>query len=104
MPTFGEGGPKIVDIGVKKDQSTLIMPNTELADGTATTGATFTSIYALKFGDPFLKGWQFDSVSAEDIGMLENGVSYRSIIDWGCGIYFYNPRSIARIYDIQAAE
>jgi len=104
LPTFGEGGPKIVDIGVKKDQSTLIMPNTELANGTAITGATFTSIYALKLGDPFLKGWQFDSVNAEDIGLLENGVSYRSIIDWGCGIYFYNPRSMARIYNIQAAE
>jgi hypothetical protein len=103
LATFGEGGAKIVDIGVKKDQSTLIMPNTELANGTATTGATFTSIYALKTGDPYLKGWQFDNIDTVDMGLLENGVSYRTIIDWGVGMYFYNPRSVSRLYNIQAA-
>jgi len=103
LATFGEGGPKIVDIGVKKDQSTLIMPNTELANGTATTGATFTSIYALKLGEPYLKGWQFDNIDTVDMGLLENGVSYRTMIDWGVGMYFYNPRSVARLYNIQAA-
>lgn len=103
LATFGDGGAKIVDIGVKKDQSTLIMPNTELANGTATTGATFTSIYALKIGDPYLKGWQFDNIDTNDMGLLENGVSYRTIIDWGVGMYFYNPRSVARLYNIQAA-
>lgn len=103
LMTFGEGGPKIVDIGVKADQSTLIMPNTELANGTATTGATFTSIYALKLGDPYLKGWQFNPITTVDKGLLEDHVSVRTVIDWGVGIYFYNPRSVARLYDIQAA-
>ena len=100
--TWGVGGPAIIDIGLKGDQSTSIILNTELNDGTAVTGGTETSIYAVKFGDEFLKGFQRKDVEAEDVGLLEDQITYRSYIDWNPGIMLVSPRSVARIYGIQA--
>ncbi len=102
VPQFGPGGPRIYDIGYKADMTSLIIGNVEDGDG-ALTGGSATSIYAVKFGDEYLNGWQFKDIDVTDIGLLENGVSFRTIIDWGVGLYFYNPRSIARLYDIVAA-
>jgi len=101
--TWGVGGPAIIDIGLKGDQSTSIILNTELNDGTAVTGGTETSIYAVKFGDEFLKGFQRKDVEAEDVGLLEDQITYRSYIDWNPGIMLVSPRSVARIYGIQAS-
>jgi len=101
--TWGAGGPAIIDIGLKGDQSTNIILNTELNDGTAVTGGTETSIYAVKFGDEFLKGFQRKELEAEDVGLLEDRITYRSVIDWDPGIMLVSPRSVARIYGIQAS-
>jgi hypothetical protein len=100
--TWGVGGPAIIDIGLKGDQSTEIILNTETNDGTAVTGGTETSIYAAKFGEEFLMGFQRKEVDAEDVGLLEDRITYRSVIDWNPGIMLVSPRSVARIYGIQA--
>jgi len=101
--TWGAGGPAIIDIGYKGDQSTGIILNTELANGTAVTGGVDTSIYAVKFGEEFLMGFQRKALEAEDQGLLENRTMYRSYIDWDPGIMIVNPRSVARLYGIVAA-
>jgi hypothetical protein len=88
-------------LGFKADQTTKIITDTE--NGTALTGGATTSVYAVKFGDEYLNAWQFEPISVEDIGLLENGVSVRTIIDWGIGLYMYNPRSVARLYGVVAA-
>ena len=103
LTTWGAGGPAIIDIGFKGDGTTNIILNTELNDGTAITGGTETSIYAVKFGDEFLKGFQRKELEAEDVGLLEDRITYRSIIDWNPGIMLVSPRSVARIYGIQAS-
>jgi len=102
-PTFGAGGPKIIDLGYKADQTTKIITDTETVAGVLTGGA-MTSIYAVKTGEPgYVKGWQFAPIDAMDMGLLESGVAYRTIVDWGVGLIFANPRSIARLYAITAA-
>jgi len=102
VATWGPGGPKIVDVGYKADQSTRIITNTETFAGLLTGGGQ-TSIYAVKFGDEYLKCFQFQPLEVTDVGLLESGVSVRTIIDWGVGLYFANPRSFARLYGLIAA-
>lgn len=101
--TYGKGGPKVIEIGYKVDQSTQIMPDTELANGSALTGATFSSIFCARFGEPFLAGWCQDPPKAEDVGLTEDRVNYRTVVRFSPGLYITHPRAIARAYNIQAS-
>jgi len=101
--TYGKGGPKIVQCGYKVDQSSQIMPDTELADGSALTGATFSSIICMRFGAPYLAGWNQEPPYAEDIGLIEARTHYRTVVRGSAGLYITHPRAIARAYNIQAA-
>jgi len=103
ITTFGPGGPLIVDLGYKADQTNRIIGNVELADGTALTGATSTSVYAMRMGEQYLHGLQLYDMDVKDKGELEDGVTYRTVIDWPVGISLVNPRSIARLVGIIAA-
>jgi hypothetical protein len=102
VPTWGPGGPRIHDLGAKADQTTKVITDTESATGVV-GGGTLTSLYAVKFGEEYINAFQFQDLDIIDVGLLESGVSERTIIDWGVGIYMYNPRSISRIRNIQAA-
>ena len=96
-------GATIRDIGYKADQSTRIITTTELATGAANTGGTFTSIYAVNYGTDHFFGWQFADPNVQDLGLLNNGVIYRTLIDWGVGLVNASTRSLARLYDIKLA-
>lgn len=103
--TFGAGGPILLDIGSTDplDRTALIIGNTELDDGSAETGGDATSIYSVKFGDEYMNGFQEYPLDTQDMGLLEDGVTYRTVIDWPLGIYFVHPYSIARLVGIVAA-
>ena len=103
VATYGPGGPAIYDIGWKADQTTRIIGNVELANGTALTGATSTSIYAVRFGEGFLKGIQLYDMDVQDVGLLEDRVNYRTVIDWPVGLFMVNPRAVARMVGLIAA-
>lgn len=94
-------GCAIRDIGRKRDQSTLIITNTELATGLADTGGTFTSIYAVNYSDGHFSGWQFDPLGAQDLGKLNTGMQYRTFVSWAGGLINYSTRSLARLYNIK---
>jgi hypothetical protein len=94
-------GAIIRDIGYKQDQTTRIITNTELATGLATTGSTYTSIYAVNYGTDYFFGWQFNEPVFEDLGLINNGVIYRTNINWAVGLLNSSTRSIARLYDIK---
>jgi hypothetical protein len=100
---WGADGPIIRDLGVKADQTTKIITDVEKLDGTILTTGTGTSIYAVKQGEDYLQGINLGMVDVNDIGMLENGVAYRTVIDWFVGITYINPRSMARLSGIVAA-
>ena len=99
ISTFGPGGPALLDLGVKANQTDQVL-GWEDAGG-AYAASLYGSIYAVKFGDEYINGWQFKPLTVTDKGVLENGTSMRTIIEWAVGIYFYNPRSFARLYNIK---
>lgn len=101
--TYGQGGPKLQQIGYKYDQSTQIMPDTELAAGTALTGGATSSIFCLRFGEPYIAGWMQERPFAEDVGLLENRTHYRTVVRGSAGLYITHPRAIARAFNIVAA-
>lgn len=92
----------IHDIGYQVDQASRIITTTESATG-ASTGGTYTSIYAVNYGVDHMFGWQYEPLSAIDLGLLNNGVIYRTTVDWVGGLMTQNKRSIGRLYDIKLA-
>jgi hypothetical protein len=101
--TYGNGGPVLIDAGYKYDLSTAILPDTETDAGSAMTGDNATSIYAVRLGEPYLAGFYKSPIKVDDVGLLEDRLNYRTVVDWAPGIYMVNPRSIARLYDIVSA-
>lgn len=93
-------GAVVKDIGYQADQATRIIPTVESATG-ASSGGTFTSIYAVNYGQDHFFGWQYEPVNARDLGLLNNGVTYRTVIDWAGGLMSTNIRSIGRLYNIK---
>lgn len=96
-------GAIVRDIGYKADQATRIITTTETAAGTAQTGSTFTSIYAVNYDTEHFFGWQFEPPNVQDLGLINNGVIYRTLVDWAVGLVNASTRSIARLYDIKLA-
>jgi len=92
-------GCRLVDIGVKADQSTEIITNTETLE--AAGAAESTSIYAVKFGiGELLWGIQEYPLEVEDKGLLEASPVYRTEVDWPLGLALADPRAIGRLYGI----
>lgn len=92
---------KVVNIGRKADQTTQIITSTETSAGAAGS-STYTSIYAARFGEDGLFGWQFDALVPKDIGLIGNGGStYRTVVDWAFGMMSTHTRCISRGYGIK---
>jgi hypothetical protein len=94
-------GAIVRDVGYKQDQSTRIITVTETSTGAADTTGTYTSIYAVNFGTDFFFGWQFSEPKFEDLGLINNGVLYRTNISWAIGLMNASTRSIARLFGIK---
>ncbi len=94
-------GATLRDIGYKADQSTRIITNTETSDGTADTGSTYTSLYAVNYSDDHFSGWQFGPLKADDLGLINNGVIYRTNINWVIGLSNSSNRSLGRLYGLK---
>ena len=95
-------GAKIIDAGFKVNSVAKVMGNVETAAGLL-TGSTRSSIFAVKFGPEYLTGWQQYSLDVQDLGLLDDGVTYRSLVDWMVGLAVTHPQSVARLYNIVAA-
>jgi len=91
------GQTRFIDIGVKADQTTEILPLTEAKGG----GTTETSIYFAKFAiGEFLWGIQEYPMEIEDKGLLESAPIYRTEMDWPLGLAVADPYSISRLFGI----
>jgi hypothetical protein len=89
----------IYDIGVKANQSTLVMAD-ELITGLA--GSDYFSIYAVKIGEGTdFWGIQKHALEVKDAGLLEDQVTYRTNVNWPVGFAQINKRSIARLYGVR---
>lgn len=93
-------GAIVRDIGYKADQSTRIITNTEDSSGN-NASSTFSSIYAVNYSTEHFFGWQFSEPNAQDLGLLNNGVIYRTLFDWALGLMNNSTRSLGRIYGLK---
>lgn len=100
--TYGKGGPKVIEAGYKYDQSTQIL--TDVATGiTSLTGSTDSLLFVCRFGAPYIEGWCQEMPTAEDVGLTEDRVNYRTIVRFSPGIFMTSPRSAALSYNWTAA-
>lgn len=95
-------GAKFIDAGFKIDDSSKIIANVELNNGTALTGGAATSIYAVRQGPELFSAWQEYAMDVQDLGLMNDGVTYRTLIDWVVGLAVSHPRSVARMYGLIA--
>lgn len=97
-------GARIIDMGRKYDDTTRIIGNVELTNGTALTGGTATSLYAVKLGKEYFTAWQMYGLDVSEPTLDPvHKVTYTSVIDWVIGLALSNPRSAARLYGLIAA-
>ncbi len=100
VSTWGEGGPMIIDMGLKADQATKIFADDEGATGLQTGSPGKSSIMFTKLGRDYLTGFQ------DDGGMKtfewQTGVLKHIEMDWAAGLFITDPRSISWLYNIQA--
>jgi hypothetical protein len=100
--TYGPSGPMIVQAGYKVDQSTQILGDAENGIA-ALTGSADSSMYCVRFGEPYLAGWCQTMPMAEDVGLLEDRVNLRTVVDFSPGLYAISPRYAAIAYNFTAA-
>ena len=91
----------IYDMGVKADQSTLIMADETIA---GIAGSDYFSVYAVKIGEGTdFWGIQKHPLEVLDGGLLEDKVTYRTNVNWPVGLAQIKKRSMARLYGIRHA-
>ena len=95
------GSTRLVDIGVRVDQTTEIILNTETAAGVPSGGTECTSIYAVSFGiGDMLWGIQMYPMEVYDLDEMEAKPVFRTRVDWPHGMADTDPRCMARMYGI----
>ncbi len=96
---------KVRDVGRRPD-GTLNMVRilgNETSGGASTTGSvTYTSIYAARYGEGSFKAWQMKPLKPVNLGVdPTNGTQVNVVVDWPCGLWQPNNRSIGRIFNIK---
>lgn len=97
---------RIRDVGRRADQETRVITSYETATGTVGTQGTdvHTSLYAVRYGDGYFKGWQTNPLKPDNLGVdPTNGVMINIVVDWGSGLWQQHNRSVARLYDIKVS-
>ena len=89
-------GAKILDTGVKADQSTLVLPNTA-----PISGDTNATIVAGRFGEDYLSLLQFKPLKVSDLGRQDGTPNLRTEVEWVYGLMMPHPRGLARIKDLK---
>lgn len=101
------GQVRLIDIGVRDDQTTEIIRNDETSAGAATGGTSnmYTSMYAIKLGvGGMFWGIQQYPMEVRDLGEIPSKPVYRTRIDWPHGLADVNPRCLARMYGVIATS
>lgn len=95
-------GTPIYDVGLKYDQATKIITDTELSqDGTT---ATCTSLFWVKngVGTEFCLYEKSPGLDVRDIGELQSGPTMRTRIDWLLTPMNAHPRCLSQVAGIRA--
>jgi hypothetical protein len=93
-------GARLVDIGFKSDDSTNIIPNNE----TQGTNTKTTSIYVVRFGDPYVSLVQKGGIQVRAIGELESKPVFRTRVEWYVAVGLIHKASAVRLKGIQVVD
>jgi hypothetical protein len=94
---------KVRVVGRKADGLTPVIPSNVTATwldsaGSAVTVNNSTTIYAVRYGDGYLQGWQPKPLKPEYLGKSqENGIMHNVLFEWGCGLMAQSTRAIGRL-------
>jgi hypothetical protein len=97
---------RLLQLPRKSDDSTKIILDNETAAGATGTEGTdrCSSVYVCKFGADSFTGWQFEPLAVKDLGIDPTvGTRRNVVVDWACGLFQANPRSVARIFGLQVS-
>lgn len=90
-------GVSLLDIGTKAD-GTVIIPQTDVQ---GTSGATTSSIYAVRFGrdesDQAVSGLTNGGVDVRDLGEQDAKPVFRTRIEFFCGLGIFGAKAAARL-------
>ena len=79
--------------------SASVITNTETAGG-ADGSSTFTSLYAVRYGQDAFTGWQMHPLEVIDHGLYGGTRNYRLSLEWPHGYLNMGNRSVARLYNV----
>lgn len=66
-------------------------------------GTTSTSIYVVRLGDGYVSGLQNGVMEVNDLGLLNDGITYRTHVEWMVGMAVMHGRACARVWGITNA-
>lgn len=84
-PMFEWDGVKYIDMGVKGDQTTKIVAAETISNATRPA-------YFVKLGEPYLTLMQNGSLDTSEPRLLDDGVTFRSVISWYIGMRHVHNR------------
>lgn len=87
-------GAKLLDVGVKADQLTKILPD-------VASGGTGTTMLAVKFGEDYFSMLNYRPLKVTDIGRLESKPTLRTEIEWVFGFIMPHPRGLAILKNVK---
>ena len=87
---------RYIDMGVKADQTTHIV-------ATETIGSACRPAYFVKLGDAYLNAIQYAPLDVKPPFMLDDGVTFRSIISWYVGLRHVHNRFAVKMSGSQVA-
>lgn len=93
---------RVQTVGVKADQSTEIITNTETAAG-ADGSSTFSSFYVVKYGEDRFIPWQMKPLEVSNFDLPDEPTINRTFIDWQLGYAQNHTRSISRVFNIKVS-
>lgn len=94
---------KVRDVGRRVDQVTRVITSNEKANGSLGVVGTddYTSLYAVRYGDGYFKGWQTNPLKPDNLGVdPTNGIMINLVVDWGSGLWQQHNRSVCRLHGI----
>lgn len=90
-------------VGVKADQSTEIITNTESTAG-ADSSDDRTSFYVVRYGEGYFQPWQMAPLAVTPIGIRSDEPTiFRTNVEWSCGFEQPHTRAVGRAFNIEVA-
>jgi hypothetical protein len=87
--------------GYPKDDHGDVLPFTEVGVGGG--AAATTSFYVVAFGEGKLRGLQIKPLDVNDIGLLQDGITFRTHVSWDVGLVDEHKYCLARLTSITNA-